>query len=365
MKSLYLVFGFLTLLIFSCQKAIETQCENSPFTVLENADFEKNEKPKLYQDAIFIMNEGGFTYGNSSISAYFPSTKVLENNVFKTVNNFSLGDVVQSIYKKGDFTYIVINNSQKIEVVKTNTFERLRTIIGFASPRYLQFMGSEKVLVTDLYENKINYLDLESGCSLGSIATKGWTEEIEKINGKYWAIERSSIGVLNKYANLIEIDVEHLSIKQRIAIPAEPNSLTVDKNGNIWILASGLEDKNIFPSLTKFNTSTASVESTFSFSDFINTAQNIAYNPQIDKLYFSKGNKIFDMSSTDIALPSQPYFTSAAQLIYNISINPNTQEIYLSDAVDYVSNGKVYRYSPSGNLLHEFEVGNLPSKIIF
>lgn len=361
----YLVFFVISICFFSCEKVLESNCENSSFSVLENTDFEKNQKPETYKNAFFVLNEGGFTYGNASISAYFSNTKTVENNVFKNNNNYSLGDVAQSIIQKGNFTYIVLNNSQKIEVVKTNTFERLRTLTGFSSPRYMQFTENEKVLITDLYENKINYLDLETGCDFGSIKTQGWTEEIEKINGKYWAIERNTIGVQNKFANLIEIDVVNLSVSKRIKIPAEPNSLIVDNDGNIWILSTGVEDENILPALIKFNTASRSIEKSFNFSNYNIVAQNLVCNTSLNRLYFNKGNEIFEMNVSDSNLPLQKYFSTTAQIIYGIDINPSTQEFYICDALDYVSPGKVLRYSPSGSLINEFEVGILPSKIIF
>lgn len=365
MKPIYFILFLVSISIFSCKKNIETNCENSPFSILENKEFEKSQKPETYKDAFFVLNEGGFTYGNASVSAYFPSALNATQNIFQNVNNYSLGDVAQSIIQKGDFTYIVLNNSQKIEIVKTNTFERLRTITGFSSPRYLQFTENEKVLVSDLYENKMSVLDLETGCEFGSIKTQGWTEEIEKVNGKYYAIERNTIGVQNKFANLIEIDILNLSITKRVKIPAEPNSLVVDNDGNIWILSTGVEAENILPALIKFNTSSASIEKTYNFSDYTNIAQNLAFNSQNGKLYFNEANSIFEMNASDSNLPLQAYFTTNAQIIYGIDVNPSTQEFYICDAIDYFSPGKVFRYSPGGNLVDEFEVGILPSKVIF
>jgi len=37
----------------------------------------------------------------------------------------------------GEFSYVVVNNSNKIEVVKANTFEAVHTIDGLSLPRYL------------------------------------------------------------------------------------------------------------------------------------------------------------------------------------------------------------------------------------
>lgn len=47
-------------------------------------------------------------------------------------------------------------------------------------------------------------------------------------------------------------------------------------------------------------------------------------------------------------------------LYYGLTINPVNSEVYIADAIDYVQNGVVLRYSPDGELLDEFYVGIIP-----
>src|SRR5688500_3555288 len=76
---------------------------------------------------IFVVNEGGFNAGNSSISFLNVITNVMTNNVFESVNGFPLGDVAQSMTLHKGKGYAVVNNSAKIEVVNATNFVSLAT----------------------------------------------------------------------------------------------------------------------------------------------------------------------------------------------------------------------------------------------
>ena len=52
-------------------------------------------------------------------------------------------------------------------------------------------------------------------------------------------------------------------------------------------------------------------------------------------------------------------------LLYNMAVNPNTGDIYVTDAKNYMMNGTVYRYSDDGVLLNSFEAGVIPSAMLF
>lgn len=365
MRFFYLSTLLLLSTFLACKKTINPTCDNSPFSVIVNQDFEKEPKTNQYENTFLIINEGGFTYGNSSISSYNPTTNTIEKDIFFSVNGYKLGDITQSINKQNELSFVVVNNSQKIEIVKTASFERLRTITGFSSPRYIEFISEKEALISDLYENSIQVINTEDACVVGKITTKGWTEELMKIGSEFWAIERNSIGASTKFANLILLNTTDFSIEKRIAIPVEPNSIIEDKDNNLWILSSGFEAENQLPELIKINTQTKNITQQFSFSSYNNVAQNLAYNANTDLLYYNKANSIYSMQATDSYLPIAAIFSSAAQIVYGLDVDINSGELYICDALDYISKGKVLRYSASGNFISEFPVGILPNKVVF
>jgi len=50
---------------------------------------------------------------------------------------------------------------------------------------------------------------------------------------------------------------------------------------------------------------------------------------------------------------------------YGLAINPETKEIFVTDAQDYVGTGFVYCYSPDGKLKWKTTGGNIPAHIAF
>ena len=63
---------------------------------------------------LFVLNEGTFTYANSSLTFYDPEADTVENNLFYRVNNSPLGDVANSMMLDETGMYIVVNNSKYI-----------------------------------------------------------------------------------------------------------------------------------------------------------------------------------------------------------------------------------------------------------
>src|SRR6056297_3295490 len=90
-------------------------------------------------EGIYVVNEGNFGSNNGSITLINPDEKETIQNYFSKNNNWSLGDVVQDLSFYEDKGFIVVNNSQKVEVVDKETFESLGVIEGLSYPR--QFLG--------------------------------------------------------------------------------------------------------------------------------------------------------------------------------------------------------------------------------
>ena len=76
--------------------------------------------------------------------------------------------------------------------------------------------------------------------------------------------------------------------------------------------------------------------------------------------FFFINKAVWRLPVTADKFPVKPFLPYNNTLYYGLTINPVNSEVYIADAIDYVQNGVVLRYSPDGELLDEFYVGIIP-----
>jgi len=103
--------SFCLLSFFSCQQETITP------TIEAAAGFKKG---------VFITNEGQFTSGNASVTFYDVDQQTVQEKIFSAANDQPLGDVLQSITVVENKAYLILNNSQKIEIVNTTDFNSIK-----------------------------------------------------------------------------------------------------------------------------------------------------------------------------------------------------------------------------------------------
>lgn len=66
------------------------------------------------------------------------------------------------------------------------------------------------------------------------------------------------------------------------------------------------------------------------------------------------------MPVEDTRLPLRPLVRNRTTLYYGLTVDPETDDVYVADAIDYQQPGMVYRYSADGVLKDSFTVGITP-----
>jgi DNA-binding beta-propeller fold protein YncE len=319
---------------------------------------------------VFIVCEGNYTYGNSSLAFYETEKKRVYNQLYYARNKVPLGDVAQSMALCGDQLFVVVNNSGKIVVVDQYSLLHKGVINDLPSPRAIHFVNERKAYVSDMITDRMTIFDpftLAIKGTIGVAGTKatgvGHTTESFVQVGDFVFVSCWVSGDL-----LLVIDSKTDQVVDSIKVPYQPNKMVVDGNGKIWVQTDGHypgthpdPDK---PSLVRIDPHTRKVEKVFPFEIPGGWFSDIRLNPDRDSLYYLAGD-LYKMAVSEESLPSVSFLPLQGKYYYSLGVDPHTGEIYLGDPADYTQNGTIFRYSSGGTPVDSFRVGICPGDYLF
>lgn len=340
---------------------------NTLFLTSCSSDDDANRSQGSYDNGLLILNEGGYTAGNASVS-FLSNTDELENDIYFGVNGTPLGDVAQSIGFHNSLAYIVVNNSHKIEVVNRYTLERMITITnGIDNPRYIAFSGDRGFVTNwgDPFNTNDDYIaviDLLSGTVTSTINIAEGPERIVAHNDKLYIAHKGGFG----FGNSVSIvNTSTNTLEKTITVGDVPNSLAV-KNNKLYVMCEGKPSwagTETGGMLTIIDMNTNSISSSFTFETTQHPNNFVLDN---NTAYYTIDDEIYNTDATSFTLPDVPLFTTTAQGVYGVySFAVKDGKVYVGDALDYNSEGKLYIYSTDGSLQQTHTVGVIPTGLYF
>ena len=317
----------------------------------------------LSGNGVFILNEGNFIGGAGSLSFYSYDSAKIYNDLFENVNGWPIGSVPNSMKLKDVNGYIVVNNSNKIEVINKNTLESVKTITRLNSPRNISFVDNEKAYVTSEYSDSVVIINLSENTISGYINLRRFSEAIVTSGGKSFITN----WVGPYYASGKEVMVVNNSTNQivdSIEVGYEPESIVVDKNNMVWVLCNGGYSRNNYAELIGINSSTNKIEKRLAFSTKQESPTCLQIDGTGETLYFLDGG-VRKMKITDSALPAAPLIAESGHSFYKLGINPVNSDIFVTDAVDYQQKGYVLYYKKDGTFISSQIADIIPSSMCF
>ena len=313
-------------------------------------------------EGLFICNEGNFQYGNATLSYYNPTTMEVENEVFYRANAMKLGDVAQSMVIRDGIGWVVVNNSHVVFAIDINTFKEVGRITNLTSPRYIHFLSDEKAYITQIWDNRIFIVNPKQYKITGYIEVpnmtmeSGSTEQMVQY-GKYVYVNCWS------YQNrILKIDTETDKVVDELVVGIQPTSLVMDCNNKLWTVTDGGYEGSPYgheaPSLYRIDTETFTIEKQFRFK-FGDWPSEVQLNGTKDKLYWLNDD-VWMLDLTKENAQPEIFLPYDGTLYYGLTICPHTGDVYIADAIDYVQQGMVYRYSKERKLVDSFYVGIIP-----
>jgi hypothetical protein len=162
------------------------------------------------------------------------------------------------------------------------------------------------------------------------------------------------------------VDTEIDSLVDSIQVGKQPNSMVMDKNGDIWVLCDGGYTGSPYgqenASLWHINAVSHTGIRKMEFGNLMDSPVDLAINASGDTLFYLNG----DVCRTGIGNVEPGIFIEGnGKQFYGLGIDPYDNTVYVADAVDYQQNGWVYRYTSSGALIDSFRVGINPGFFCF
>lgn len=355
----FIIVAILMIATASCKK--EKNQNDTPVTPI-------SEEKK----GVYILNEGTFTYANSSLSYYDKEADTVGNNLFFKANGSPIGDVGQSLALYNGSLYIVVNGSKYIYKVDAETLKFQAKLGGFTSPRNIFSVGDGTAYVSDLQRDGLWLIDLEKMEHIQFIETGNSTEAMVRVGDELFVSNWSNYYVPNSSNKSVQvIDMKTNTLVETIDVPQEPNAMVVDKNDDIWVLCSGgYNPGEQDPALVRIDPVTREVvKPLYYFNAGTDYPDGLAIDGAGENLYYLNGGynelNVYKMSIDAAQTPDEPFIAAEGRVFYNVAVDPGNGDVYVTNAKNYVQNGDVERFSKDGELLSKFTVGVVPCYMLF
>lgn len=322
-----------------------------------------------YDNGVLILNQGGFGNGNASLSYLSNDLNTFQNNIFALVNpTVTLGDTSQDVGFFNNLAYVVLNGSNKIEIINRYTLAHVATIsTGLSNPRYIEFARGKGYVTNwgnggSTSDDYIAVLNLTTNTVSTTIPVAEGPERIIEENDKLYVAHAGGYG----YGNTISvINTTTDTVQTTITVGDVPNSLE-EEDGYLYVICGGKAawtGTETLGKLVKIRLSNNTVTSTIDFP--------IGQHPsnleiEDNRLYYTVDSDIYKTTLSATTLPTAELFSTTEQGVYGVySFAVENNKVYIGDAIDYSSNGKIYVYSLTGDLLTDKTVGVIPAGFYF
>ncbi|MFV0418341.1 MAG: YncE family protein [Dysgonomonas sp.] len=330
----------------------------------------------------YLLNEGNMGSNKATLDYYNFETGVFTRNIYAERNPTvpkEMGDVGNDVGIYGGKLYAVINCSNKVEVMDAQTTKRI-THINIPNCRFIKFLGryayvtsyAGPVVIDPNYE-QIGYVSKIDTTTLKEVdrCLVGFQpDELEIVEGKiYVANSGGYMGASNTtgYERTVSvIDIKSFKEEKRIDVAYNLERIKADSRGDLWVSSRG--DYKGLPARLYFIdkqlqrvTDTIPIAATNYWIDddmlyvygtewsHITQDWTISYSLVDTRTHeIITKNIITDGTDKEIQKP------------YGIMVDPETKEIYITDAGNYVTPGLLYCFSPEGKKKWVVRSGNIP-----
>jgi DNA-binding beta-propeller fold protein YncE len=330
----------------------------------------------------FLLNEGNMGSNKASLDYFDYDAGDYYKNIFQELNPGvvnELGDVGNDIQIYGSKLYAVINCSHLLEVMDINTGKHIEAI-PIPNCRYIVFdkgyayVSSYAGPVLIDPNARLGYVARIDTATLKVVDTcvVGYQPEEMAIAGNRLYVANSGGYRVPNYDNTVSvIDLDTFSEVRKIVVGINLHSMEADNYGNIYVTSRG-DYKGIHSNTYIINTKTDMVTRSLNLpaSKLCAAGDSIyVYSTEWSNITSTNTISYAIINTLTQTVVSRNFITDGTEksieIPCGIAVNPDTREIFVTDAKDYINPGMLYCFSPDGKKKWEVTTGDIPAHIVF
>lgn len=331
---------------------------------------------------LFLLNEGNMGSNKCTLDFYDCVTGTYHRNIFPERNpNIvkEMGDVGNDLQIYGEKLYAVVNCSHYVEVMDVESVQHLGKI-AISNCRYITFNEGKAYVSSyagpvqidpNARPGKIVEVDTTSLAITREVVVGYQPEEMVITDGKLYVANSGGYRFPNYDRTVSVVDLKTFKVVKTIDVAINLHRMKLDRYGRIYVSSRGDyygigSDIYVIDSRTDRVTGSlgiAASEMCLSGDSIYMTSVEWSYVTQSNTiaytLYDVKQNKIVshnfitDGTEKEIAIP------------YGVTVNPETKEIFVTDAKSYVVPGYLHCYTPEGKRKWKVRAGDIPAHFAF
>ncbi|MDR2042497.1 MAG: YncE family protein [Tannerella sp.] len=330
----------------------------------------------------YLLNEGNMGSNKSTLDYYDYETGVYRRNIYAEANPSvpkELGDVGNDIGIYGSKLYAVINCSNKVEVMEAASARRLGQI-DIPNCRYLCFHGGYAYVTSYAGPVELNpdyrqrgYVARVDTATLQVVdrcLTGFQPDEAAAVGNKLYVANSGGYMFPNYESTVSVIDLATFTETKRIEVARNLHRLCADRHGNLWVSSRGdyyTQSSRLYRVDTGRDVLVDSLD--IAVSNFYPDGDSL-YLYSVEWSYVSMSNVttygIVDMARREIV--SRNFISDGTERLiktpYGILVHPQTKDIYVTDAGNYVSPGTLYCFDKYGKLKWNVRTGDIPAHFV-
>ena len=334
--------------------------------------------PKAPSQGLYILCEGNMGSNSATLDYVdFLTSNTITTGIYNAVNGASLGDTGSDLAYSDGYLYAVVNGSNKVEKIDAETVKSTASV-SITSPRQICINGNYAYVTSysDGEEGRgsVKEISLANFSVTRSLPVSYEPEGMAVVDGKLYVANSCGLHLASTDDSYVSvIDLGTFKEVSRLKVGTNTEYVKADSKNRLWVTSRGnyADIPSRLYMLERDSKGEMAIAKTFNFA-----CSNLAIGNE--KLYYYASewsNVTFSMTITfgtiDLnTLERGDSFIADKTLAeslyapYSILVNRNNNEIYLTDAGDYVSSGQVFCFDKEGKELWRRSTGAIPGHLV-